>query len=333
VKNIPHVFGDRVELHPMVIYLSCMVIQFHHMIIHVSHVVLQGGKFRNDSQHIYGEVLEIPIVERKDGGVYECTASNNVGYPMTRTVQIEVEFAPTIMVPETSIYSSPGMHVLIECHFQANPPVEILWYINNKKIEVQSRSNMLQSHHKHKDSDSEKWSLSIQDIDIADFGLYMCSGENKLGITFATVYVSPDPHNLEITSGSTSQSNNQYTLEWTVNSPTKLEEFIIAYKLLNDSVETEWRNISVPASHRHHHSPLHSQSYVFNKLASSSNYTVMLLARNQYGYSDWTDKFYFHTLSEELTSHRGFNSNDFGLNEEPGGEPRKCEICCLTTFI
>ena len=35
--------------------------------------------------------LEIPIVERRDGGVYECTASNNVGYPMTRTVQIEVE--------------------------------------------------------------------------------------------------------------------------------------------------------------------------------------------------------------------------------------------------
>lgn len=265
--------------------------------------LLRGGTGRpqvlidNDNERF----LRIKKVDRSDAGVYECTAHNGAGTPAKHTIKVVVEFAPILRLPVDVIYVGPGQDVSVECHFSANPDVDVVWYHNETEINFDLRENIRNVREKNDEKEYDKRILMIRLISPNDFGIYSCIGENKIGRASEEVKLDPNPYGLKLMSGRRSPYSDEYTLQWAVSSHSKLLDFVVAVKELNDSYETSWRNFTIPVS-IHPKIPVHTQEYSFRRLSANASYVVLMKARNEFGYSDWSDKLTFHTAAESGSS-------------------------------
>ena len=60
-----------------------------------------------------------------------CTASNDVGSPQKRVLDLQVGFPPTIELPSPRIPQALYYEVKMECQIHAYPAPAIRWYKNN----------------------------------------------------------------------------------------------------------------------------------------------------------------------------------------------------------
>uniref|UniRef100_A0A182V2W8 Ig-like domain-containing protein n=1 Tax=Anopheles merus TaxID=30066 RepID=A0A182V2W8_ANOME len=68
-----------------------------------------------------GPVLSLERVERQQAGVYQCTADNNVGEPVTVDMRLDVLYPPDISVEKSWIHSGEGFEAQLECIVHADP--------------------------------------------------------------------------------------------------------------------------------------------------------------------------------------------------------------------
>ena len=64
-------------------------------------------------------------------GNYVCTASNDVGSPQNRVLDLQVGFPPTIELPSPRIPQALYYEVEMECQIHAFPAPAIRWYKGN----------------------------------------------------------------------------------------------------------------------------------------------------------------------------------------------------------
>jgi len=95
---------------------------------------------------------------------------------------------PTVHVEQSTIYTGPGHKVSIECIFDANPPVNVIWTHNGTDIDFDQRQNIHMGKLPAKDGNRD--TLEISNLQPMDLGEYRCDGGNDRGTAFEDVVLS-----------------------------------------------------------------------------------------------------------------------------------------------
>ncbi|XP_035824077.1 limbic system-associated membrane protein isoform X2 [Aplysia californica] len=137
---------------------------------------------------VNGEVLIIHNVTRYCGGDYECVAFNGVPPAVSKIVEVFVEFAPEIYLPNKKMRQEKGKDTILECTVTAFPHAVTLW----QKDGVQITTSTLKYRVEVYDEDANQLTLSLRvfNIEESDFGAYTCVSSNTLGEDQETMYLS-----------------------------------------------------------------------------------------------------------------------------------------------
>ncbi|XP_078022745.1 hemicentin-1-like [Epinephelus lanceolatus] len=111
--------------------------------------------------------LVFSSIQSSDSGQYYCTAENKLGTTKSRSISINVEYAPKLspMSVSPSGEIRENREVTLTCSSDANPAATYTWYKENGNLRPLS----------------EEPQLVFSSIQSFDSGEYYCTAENKLG--------------------------------------------------------------------------------------------------------------------------------------------------------
>ncbi|KAL0270862.1 UNVERIFIED_CONTAM: hypothetical protein PYX00_008133 [Menopon gallinae] len=131
-----------------------------------------------------GDTVNLYKVTRNQMGAYLCIASNDVPPAVSKRVMLNVNFAPSIKIPNQLLGAPLGTDVLLECHVEAFPNTINYWMknrgemlLNGKKYIIDEERSSFKVHLK----------LIIVDFSRTDLGTYMCASSNSLGRADGTI--------------------------------------------------------------------------------------------------------------------------------------------------
>lgn len=117
-------------------------------------------------------------MNKEDRGTYYCFADNGVGKGDRRNINLEIEFAPIVTVPQERIGQALNYDADLSCHIEAYPPPQIFWTKESYVI-ANSRNNKV-SNLETSDEFTDS-TLRIMNLKRKDYGEFMCQAANKLG--------------------------------------------------------------------------------------------------------------------------------------------------------
>uniref|UniRef100_A0AAG5CW48 Ig-like domain-containing protein n=1 Tax=Anopheles atroparvus TaxID=41427 RepID=A0AAG5CW48_ANOAO len=129
-------------------------------------------------QTFAGNELRLNALRREDRGTYYCTADNGVGRPDTKTITLEVEFAPVISVPRPKVAQALDYDIDVECVVQAFPAPAISWFRDGKQIHNGGAYSISQTG---SPDDVTTSVVKVHSIASEHFGDYVCKASNKVG--------------------------------------------------------------------------------------------------------------------------------------------------------
>lgn len=97
-------------------------------------------------------------VKKVDRGEYKCFAHNDVGEGQSRSVHLEVEFAPSIEIPRPRIAQASGYDAKLNCEIAAFPAPAIFW---EKDGEVITNSDRIKISHFASQNDVTTSTISV----------------------------------------------------------------------------------------------------------------------------------------------------------------------------
>jgi len=160
-----------------------------------------------------GGQLPLINVGRMQAGKYQCIASNGISPPATKTVNLDVTFAPIIrLFPGPSIYIVKlGSSIAFECIVEASPSAFIYWMFGSNSIMAKKSTQLSKEVTKLTDSSRHRQyivtesigqlstgahysilTLNLTNIAREDLGLYKCVGKNLIGQSEGYVWVEDD---------------------------------------------------------------------------------------------------------------------------------------------
>lgn len=247
-----------------------------------------------------GPILTLEKVERQAAGVYQCTADNGVGDPVTVDMRLDVLFPPDISVEKSWIHSGEGYEAQLVCIVHADPIPTVSWFQNSFPLQPTDRRAMSSRGNRH--------TLNIRHVQQDDFGNYSCVADNSLGRSKKYMELSGRPGAAEFYSQKWSRSPDSYNLTWKVDSYPPLEEVRLLYRrlLMNESFQQpgRWHDVILRPEHRISTEPLtHIMSYTIRGLYPSSVYEAIVQAKNRYGWNEVSDIFQFYTQRSSSDAH------------------------------
>lgn len=131
-----------------------------------------------------GEILSISRVSRLHMGAYLCIAANGVPPSVSRRIILHVHFPPVLWIPNQLVGAPLGRDVTLDCHTEAYPSSINYWgrrkgemIISSEKYTVMLKDKSYKTH----------MQLTIKQLQLQDFGTYLCFSKNSLGATEGTV--------------------------------------------------------------------------------------------------------------------------------------------------
>merc|ERR1719320_2235227 len=146
-------------------------------------------------------------------------------------------------------------------------------------------------------------SLLIVSVSRESVGEYSCIANNSLGKTSATAKISGEAHPADILSHHISEVPHMFTLEWSVQSKSKIELFEVKtrkqgdeewkiYVVKVESNETSTNDTDV--SDNDYHGEL-----ILTNLEAETTYDATIASKNQFGLNSDGDLFTFLTKAED----------------------------------
>ncbi|XP_017770167.1 PREDICTED: lachesin-like, partial [Nicrophorus vespilloides] len=242
-----------------------------------------------------GYLLSLSDVQRQHGGIYECTASNGIGQPVTGTINLHVLYPPEVNVLRSWVNSGEGLEAKLDCVVHADPPAEVLWYQNSFLLQPTDRRLMSHQGLTH--------SLMIRNLQLSDFGNYSCSVVNSIGKEKKYIELSGKPGPPSITSAQYSNPHD-YDLTWTVQSVFPILEVRILYRMMQINASYhhpgQWHDLLVrPHQIFNAVTGERRQSYHLVNLQADSVYECLVQTKNQHGFGELSD------LHQWFTSQKG----------------------------
>ncbi|VTJ61482.1 Hypothetical predicted protein [Marmota monax] len=126
-----------------------------------------------------GGTLSIPSAQARDSGYYNCTATNNVGNPAKKTVNLLVRsmknatFQITPDVIKESENIQLGQDLKLSCHVDAVPQEKVTyqWFKNGKPARMSKRLLVTRND---PELPAVTSSLELIDLHFSDYGTYLC---------------------------------------------------------------------------------------------------------------------------------------------------------------
>ncbi|XP_066976710.1 lachesin-like [Macrobrachium rosenbergii] len=166
------------------------------------------------AMEVAGPLLHLTHLTRTDMAAYLCIATNGIPPSVSKRIEVEVKFIPTVYAPHQLIGVHIGQDVTLECYIEAWPPGLNYWMRPNgiqvlhtdKKYEVKEVAG------------SQKYKthmlLTIREVSKADIGEYNCIANNSQGGAEQVVRISasvPIQHNHNsINKGGREEKNKSY---------------------------------------------------------------------------------------------------------------------------
>ncbi|XP_033165513.1 MAM domain-containing glycosylphosphatidylinositol anchor protein 1 isoform X1 [Drosophila mauritiana] len=237
-----------------------------------------------------GPILTLEKLERQQAGVYQCTADNGVGDPVTVDMRLDVLYPPDIQVEKSWIHSGEGFEAKLVCIVFADPVATVSWYQNSFPIQSTDRRIMATRANRHM--------LTIRHIQQEDFGNYSCVADNSLGRSRKYMELSGRPGAAEFYSPKWGRSPDSYNLTWKIDSYPPLEEVRLLYRRvqMNETYQQpgRWHDFILTPEHRPASEPLtHIMSYTIKNLHPGGYYEAIVQAKNRYGWNEVSDIFQF----------------------------------------
>ncbi|XP_029042549.1 lachesin-like [Osmia bicornis bicornis] len=138
-----------------------------------------------------GEQLNLTGITRHEMGAYLCIATNGVPPTVSKRITVEVEFLPTIFLPNQLVGAPAGTNLTIDCNTEAHPRAMSYWFLgkvmilSNEKYTTNTMENSYRTY----------MTLTIRNLTASDYGTYRCISKNSLGGTESSVriYEIPKP--------------------------------------------------------------------------------------------------------------------------------------------
>ncbi|XP_021925523.1 lachesin-like isoform X1 [Zootermopsis nevadensis] len=240
-----------------------------------------------------GFSITLNKVDRHQAGVYQCTASNGVGDPVTVDMQLDVLYPPEIEVERSWVHTGEGYEAQLVCIVHGEPAPELMWYQDTILLDPTDRRKM--------ESRGNKHTLNIRNVQGSDFGNYSCVADNSLGRAKKYMELSGRPSPAEFRSAPFSRSLDSYNLTWVVESYPLLEEVRLLYRklMMNETYQHpgKWHDVILPAPHDETFT--HVMSYNIKGLDHGSVFEAIVQAKNKYGWNEVSDLYQFYTSGAE----------------------------------
>lgn len=152
-------------------------------------ILLTGAPLGEDPKQIDGQTLRFAPASRLNSGAYLCIASNGVQPSASKRQVLDVHFSPVVRIPQKRVGAVLGQRdVRLVCHVDMNPAGTHYWYrdaadellVSGDKYDI-----VIQNAHVH--SERAQMTLTIRNVERADFGTYKCTGVNALGAQSNTI--------------------------------------------------------------------------------------------------------------------------------------------------
>jgi len=251
----------------------------------------------NGEKEVSGTSLRFGAVHRSASGTYICTADNGVGAPVSATIKLNVIYSPEVNVDRKWVHGGVGHQAQISCRAFGSPEPQVRWYRETMLLDRNENRLMEQYGQRH--------NLVIANVQKEDFGNYSCSAENELGKARGFILLSGEPNRPLILSSSQGLFSDKYNLSWSVESFAPIAGYKIIYsKYTTNSgseVRSRWHDvfpdISIHPLHQDKYPNSYENSYLFFALEPNTKYQVMIQARNEHGWGEYSEEFIFTTTS------------------------------------
>ncbi|XP_059149018.1 limbic system-associated membrane protein-like [Physella acuta] len=167
--------GDTVELVCNVTGIPAPTVTWHRVKSEHRH----GDEDRGSKPNLGnpGEVLVIHNVSRYCDDKYECVAFNGVDPVAVREIDVNVQFAPEVRLPNKKIGQVRGKQTILECDITAVPHQYNVWRRYGRDISRNPRYTTEVF------PEDEKVTITLKVVPLADedYGEYECFASNSLG--------------------------------------------------------------------------------------------------------------------------------------------------------
>ncbi|KAK0170363.1 hypothetical protein PV328_010934 [Microctonus aethiopoides] len=168
---------------------------------------------RSRVEKYVGEQLNLTKITRMEMGAYLCIATNGIPPTVSKRIIVDVEFSPTIFVPNQLMGAPPGKNVTLECSIEAHPRAISYWNFNNSMVLSNDKytSTIMENSYR------TNMQLTIRNLQTSDFGSYRCISKNSLGETegsirlYAMAQPSAPPTATEIKSSANKEGKQNST--------------------------------------------------------------------------------------------------------------------------
>jgi len=193
-----------------------------------------GKNMPDGSSEIESDMVIFSDVSRKHAGTYKCSASNGHGKEAFKQVEVVVEYEPEMEVGEVFVHTKTGDKAEIVCRVHAVPAPTIVWTFNGNVFSSSERTKLAKSGSRH--------TLTISEVQQADFGKYACQASNSLGSDERVIEMSGHASPADFKSAASGHSDDSFLLEWSSKSFTNIEEFLLETSL---SPSGSWSSVTV----------------------------------------------------------------------------------------
>ncbi|XP_055943882.1 roundabout homolog 1-like isoform X1 [Argiope bruennichi] len=239
-----------------------------------------------------GNKIVISEADRSHAGSYECIANNSLGIFTSAIIRVQVLYAPEIETPHPWIHAGEGTNVNISCIVRGEPVPSMMWKkADGQTIHSDDHYRVMSNGHHH--------TLEVLNLQEEDFGRYECLASNSLSSTSENVHIIGTPQVPKFTSKPHGTQGTKYTISWTVDSHTPVDEYSLMYR--KKSSTGEWESKTVPASETRE-GTAHTQMFQLLDLEPATSYEAVVTARNKFGWSKQSDAFVFTTKREEIVT-------------------------------
>ncbi|XP_071510242.1 limbic system-associated membrane protein-like [Diadema antillarum] len=224
-------------------------------------------------------------ITREQSGKYRCEALNPSGPMVYEIVELEVQYAPSVVLNGSNEVSrAPGQDAYLKCDVTAFPPPVVYWMKNFTRLPPASN-----------DPDTRK--LIFKTVKPEDYGNYTCVATNVVGTAEATVELHGRPRQPTITNED-SQGTRRHTflVKWSPAShpyPIPVTHYSIQRQRIEITESGEV--LLLPSPPLTKTAPGATTCYRMTDLQPDSQYRVRVCPVNDYGIGDCTPFFRFNT--------------------------------------
>ncbi|KAK0170051.1 hypothetical protein PV328_010661 [Microctonus aethiopoides] len=142
-----------------------------------------------------GDTLEMVRISRLGMGAYLCIASNGVPPAVSKQIKVSVDFSPMLSIPHQLVGAPLGYTVTLECYTEAHPTSLNYWTRGDDGRMIHESKKYKITSVAEKPAYKTHMTLTIFDLEPADYASYKCVAKNPRGETDGSIrlYMSTPP--------------------------------------------------------------------------------------------------------------------------------------------